>query len=159
MSTVTERHSSIQYSAEAEGSHGSLRCHVVRGELNGDRRAHYSIVVCNETDIDAHSIAFVPYEDDGCPRTLVQTIVGPSSDFAATVVLDVGPSGGVPELRVALSSGETQFTLVVPSIQADEIPALNAAGDAVVLPAVSQAAARAPCRVRSIRRSATPHRR
>jgi hypothetical protein len=136
VSTVTERHSSIQYSAEAEGSHGSLRCHVVRGELNRDRRAQYSIVVCNETDIDAHSVAFVPYEDDGRPRTLVQTIVGPSSDFAATVVLDVGASGGVPELRVALSSGETQFTLVVPSIPAEATPAL-AASRSIALPATA----------------------
>jgi hypothetical protein len=109
----------VQYFAEGAGAHGNVRCHVIRRQLVQDRSARYSIVVSNESDGDARALAFVP--DDGVSerRTVVHTIVGPRSDFSTTVVLEITAAGMMPELRVALTSGDTQFTLEVPAARAE----------------------------------------
>ncbi len=121
VSSVTESRG-IQYSAEAAGDHGSIRCHVIRRRLVRERRVQYSIVVRNGTGDEAQALAFVPAHD-GSRRTIVQTAIGPESDFSMTVALELVPPGIMPELRVAVTSGVTQFTLEVPALAAD------AAGD------------------------------
>lgn len=110
----------VQYSAEAAGTTGSVRCHVQRRDFVSDRRAQYTIIVCNDTDEDAHAFAFVP-ADGGPARTIVQTVIGPGLDFSTSVSLELLPAGTTPELRVALTSGETAFTVVVPGVQAEDL--------------------------------------
>jgi hypothetical protein len=111
----------IQYSAEAAGEPGNLRCRVIRLWLAPERRAQYSIFVGNGTDADAQGEAFVFDAADGTQRTILQTIVGQCSDFSTSVCLELTPAGMMPELRVALnSSAGTQFTLVVPGLAAGD---------------------------------------
>jgi hypothetical protein len=115
VNTVAESRGTT-YSAEAAGNDGNVRCHVVRRHLARERRAHYTIFVSNETSDDAQALAFVPETSSTRHRTVAQMAAGPGSDFSTTSVLDITPSGLLPELRVAVTTGEVEFTLTVPSV-------------------------------------------
>jgi hypothetical protein len=106
----------MTYSAEAAGNDGNVRCHVVRRHFARDRRAHYTIFVSNETSADAQALAFVPETAAGRYRTIAQMAAGPGSDFSTSAVLDITPYGFLPELRVAVTSGDVEFTLAVPRL-------------------------------------------
>ena len=137
VSTVTASRG-VQYLAQAAGSNGNLRCHVIRQQLGDDCRIDFSIVVENETNAEAQARAYVTDALGGGDRTIVQTVVGPGSKFSTTTALEVAPSGLSPELRIALTSGETQFTLVMPSLQTEFAPpsAAEPVGDgALAVPA------------------------
>jgi len=127
VSSVTESRG-IQYSAEAAGVRGSIRCHVIRRQFAHDGRARYSIVVCNETDTEASALAFVPEQAEIPPFTVVQTIIAPRSDFSTTVVLPLRADSSMPELRIALIGGDTQVTLEVPALATDPSLAQSTAG-------------------------------
>jgi hypothetical protein len=141
----------IQYSAEAAGEPGNLRCRVIRLWLAPERRAQYSIFVGNGTDADAQGEAFVFDAADGTQRTILQTIVGQCSDFSTSVCLELTAAGMMPELRVALnSSAGTQFTLVVPGLAAgDGFDAGPSGNGRIALRAGSGALAKLPV-VRSV---------
>ncbi len=106
----------MTYSAEAAGNDGNVRCHVVRRHFARDRRAHYTIFVSNETSADAQALAFLPETAAGRYRTIAQMAAGPGSDFSTSAVLDITPYGFLPELRVAVTSGDVEFTLAVPRL-------------------------------------------
>ncbi|MGD0473284.1 MAG: hypothetical protein ABSB70_08695 [Candidatus Velthaea sp.] len=150
MNTVAESRG-MTYSAEAAGNGGNVRCHVVRRHAPRDRRAHYTIFVSNETTADAQALAFVPETAAARYRTVAQMAAGPGSDFSTTTVLDVSPSGFLPELRVAVTTGEVEFTLAVPSLQLDDT-AFDADADDDVLvagvtaPTEAQSASQPPPR-------------
>ncbi len=127
VTTVTDSRG-MTYSAEAAGDHGFLRCHVVRRWLAHDGRTQYSIVVCNETDQDAFADAYFPDLGGGRKRTIIASVVGPNSDFTTSVVLEsIGP-GGIPEVHVALTGGDINFTLAVPPLPL-ELSAADAADE------------------------------
>jgi hypothetical protein len=114
VSIVSQRRG-ITYSAEAKGDRGTLRCHVVARQLLRDGSVQYAVSVSNGTNANAQALAFVPEKADQHYRTIVQTIIGPSSDFSTTVVLKHAPPGSVPEIHLALTSAEIEFTLAIPS--------------------------------------------
>lgn len=58
-------------------------------------------------------------------RTIVQSIVGPHSDFSTTVKLEPSGYGGMPELHVELSGVDIAFSLIVPS-PASELDSVEA---------------------------------
>jgi hypothetical protein len=122
----------MTYSAEAAGNDGNVRCHVVRRHLARERRAHYTIFVSNETSADAQALAFVPETSAARHRTIAQMAAGPGSDFSTTTVLDITPSGYLPELRVAVTTGEVEFTLTVPSVSVSETQ-MEAPADKVLI--------------------------
>lgn len=131
----------IQYSAEAVGEPGNLRCHVFRLWLAEERRAQYSIFVCNETSTDAQAVAFIPEAPGAAQRTILQTLIGRRSEFSTGVFLEGTPAGSMPELRVTLiSSTNTYFTLVVPGVALEDTPGNRSSGTHwLALPAESAA--------------------
>ncbi len=154
MSTVTESRG-VQYSAEAAGTHGALRCHITRCPTDDERGARFTVLVGNDSIDDAHALAFVFFDaSDAHRRTLVQTIIGPHAEFSTSVMLNFTPAGVIPEVHFALSNGNTEFTLVVPRAQSDlALPAPRAEEAAL---ADEFAARPAPVLTALVRRPGSP---
>jgi hypothetical protein len=110
------------YSAEAGGISGKLRCHAVCRELTSDGRAHYSIVIRNDTNAEAHVRAFVPQATPPYYRTVMQRTVAPFNEDTATIALPPTASGGTPEIHVALTNGDIQLLLAVSNLANEIIP-------------------------------------
>lgn len=122
MSSVIESRG-IQYSAEAAGEPGNLRCHVIRLWLAQECRAQYSIFVCNGTDADAQAVALINDFVVGTQRPILRTIIGRCSEFSTSLSLEQTPGGLMPEVCIALTNGAgAHFTLVIPSLPAKETP-------------------------------------
>jgi hypothetical protein len=139
---VTESRRIQYYSAQAAAGAGNVHCHVMRGPLANRHRAEYLIVVGNETAGDAQALAYVPDAITGSTRTVVQTVVGPGSDFSTIVVLELTSAGLMPEVRVALAAGGTLLTLVVPSQEFEPAANVRSSGELLLaIPAGSAALA------------------
>jgi hypothetical protein len=147
----------IQYSAEAAGEPGNLRCHAFCRWLTQERRAQYSIFVCNGTGADAQALAFILDTPDGIERTILQTFIGRCSDFSTSICLEATPDGLMPELRVRLTGrAGTYFTLVIPGLAADAPFEDRSAGNAwLALPTRSASLPSLPV-IRSVSAPAAP---
>jgi hypothetical protein len=117
-----------------------LRCHIVCRRLADEDEAQYSMLLCNETNIDADVRAFVPDTQATPYRTVMETSIAPYSNLSTTVALDLEPTGAVPEIHLALTNGDVQLLFSIANHSPDLIPfALSSVGP--VAPTARPAAA------------------